>query len=342
MDKDLQYYLEHPDETPSDPALLEQFLVQINAEPAPAEKDVKAEDPPAEVAPSGEGEKTATDPEPKDAGGVEGTGETEAPIATRDGKRTIPYDVLKTERERRQAAETAVRQLSDRIAEVEAQLAQGTVQGDQRAAQITEAAVGDLSPDDIDALREDFPAMGGVIDKLLSKIDTLTNTVQSLSTREDSREAAARKSAAETVQDFIDNEPVLAHLQANDPKLFAKAVELDALLLGDTPDMAARFAEVATFMQMKYGPFDGVKAPAEEAPPPKETRPSVSKEAARRQVEKQVKEVVAKPRSLSDLPSGEPPATSEQAELENLSPAEIGAKLMTMSAEQRAAFLNRL
>lgn len=351
--KDLQFYLDNPNEVPDDPLLLGQLAERISsgsevaAKTPDAEQDA-AEKPPvpsdqtkeAEAKPAGE-EKPAADGKPDGE-----KQEEEAPIATRDGKRTIPYDVLRTERGRRQAAENAVGELSARLDELQAQLAQGTAQGDKQAAQTAEAALDGMSAEELEALREDFPVFGKVIDQLLSRIHDLADQVTDLSARETTREQSVRQNVQQTVQELIDEQPVLAYLQTQEPALFTAAVELDATLAKDPrySDLATRFTKVAELMDQAYGPFP-IAPPVAEKPaePAAPSKPSVqNKEAARKAVIDTLNKAQAKPATLSDIPAGDLPESDELLSLENMSATEVGDRLMKMTPEQREKFLNRL
>ncbi len=338
MDKDLQYYLDHPDETPDDPAVLLQLAEQMTApitgeEPPPTEKkDEKPEDP----APSSE------EPKKGEAKQVEEPKkEEEAAILMPSGKGTIPYAVLKSEREKRQAAEEAVAELSQKMEQMQAQLAKGTDRGDAKAAEIGTEALATMTPEELDALRSDFPVFGKVIDSLMGTIGTLTKEVETLKQSEQVRTTTSQNQAATTVQELIDGEPILLHLQTSSPDLFAKAIEIDKTLMGNPkyPDMASRFEKVAEIMDSTFGPFDGV--PAKVKTPPATHETSVNKDAARKIVLEKIEKNKAVPNSLSDAPSGEPPASDEVASLENLSALELTDRLLKMSADQRTAYLNR-
>ena len=334
MDKDLQYYMDHPDELPTDPNALAQLANGATVDASDKdEPESPAEDVKPAVAPSGDGEKKAAD-EPQ-------VKEEEQDILTPSGKGTIPYAVLKSERERRHAAETAVADLTGKLSEIQEQLAKGTHKGDAKAEQLGEEALSAMSSEELDALREDFPAFGSVIDKLMGTIGSLTQQVESLKRSDQDREIAEQRSAARSVQELIDNEPVLLHLQSKEPALFAKAVEIDRALTGDAryPDMASRFAQVAKIMETTFGPFDGVSKPAAHVAP---DRPSVDKETVRKAVAEKVASTKATPRSLSDIPAGDMPESDEMARLENLSTVELTDRLLKMTSDQRTAFLNRI
>ncbi len=343
--KDLQYYIDHPTEAPDD---IEE-LMRLHAEASAAgvggvdagesEKDVAAEaaSVSSDEKEAAKAEETQTPAEEQKTAATE----TEAPIATRDGKGTIPFNVLKTEREKRQAAEAMVSEMQDRLKAVEAQLAKGTSKGDERAAEIAQEASDAISDEDMVALREDFPAFAKLLDQANRQIAKLTDTVETLTKREQTRDVKAQADVAKTVQELIDDEPILLHLQTTNPELWAHAVELDNVLgkTGKFASMADRFAEVAQQMDRLFGPFDGVAkkaAPAAKTTAEKEPVVDVKKALA----EKLPKP--AKPASLSDLPSGEAPETDERAAVENMSAAELGAMLMKMSPEKQREYLNRL
>lgn len=359
--KDLQYYLDHPDEIPEDPALLAQLAAQMgetSTKPGEGEQDDTATAPTAtsgETKPKeGEADPATQQQAPASKGAEEQqqegvvdpqkTGAEEAPIATKDGKHTLPYSVLKSEREKRQAAEAQVEELSQQVAQIQAQLAKGTQAGDKAAEAQAQQAMEGMTGEELEALREDFPVFGKVIDSLLSTIKGLSEQVSSLTTREETREVEVRKSVAETVQDHIDNVPVLAYLQTNDPDLFNRAVEIDNALRKDSKfgnDMATRFAKVAETMENLYGPFP-VQKPTTATPEPSTKPPAANTEDARKAVQEKISQATAKPKSLSDIPSGELPESDEVQAMESMSPTEIGDKLLKMTAEQRDRFLSRM
>lgn len=244
--------------------------------------------------------------------------------------------MLKSEREKRQAAEATASELSSKLAEMQDQIAKGTQKGDAKAEEIGAEALATMSPEELDALREDFPVFGKVIDSLMGTIGNLNKEVKALKASEQTREVVAQKQTAETVQELIDAEPILLHLQTTDPELFARAVEIDKTLMNNPryPDTASRFAKVAEIMESSFGPFDGIT-------PAKPVVQTTNKEEARKAVLDKVSKTAASPKSLSDIPAGDPPESDEMANLENLSAAELSDRLMKMSSDQRTAFLNR-
>ena len=341
-EKDLQYYIDHPDELPTDQDELMRLYAQATEEGDPStgegEQDVSVK---TEDASSGETKDAVKEDPTQEKAKTAAAEETEAPIATRDGKGTIPFSVLKTEREKRQAAEAMAREMQDRLAAVEEQLAKGTKKGDAAAAELAQEASEAVSDEDMEALREDFPAFAKLLDAANAQISKLTDTVSTLTKREKARDQDAETQVAKTVQELIDDEPVLLHLQTNDPDLWERAVELDNMLkkTGKFTSTADRFAKVAEQMETLFGPFDGVSVKKQTLPASKEK----VTDDARTKVAEKLKDVKpAKPQTLSDLPNGEIPETDERSALENLSAVEIGAKLLTMSPEKQREYLNRL
>ncbi len=81
-------------------------------------------------------------------------------VATKDGKHVIPYTVLKSERERAIRAEQMLQEAQTRLAELQSQAAgnQGTKPGEPVRTEPSSFA-SDLSPEDLENLKEDFPTV---------------------------------------------------------------------------------------------------------------------------------------------------------------------------------------
>lgn len=339
MDKDLQYYLDHPEEVPTDPEVLAQLLNASATEPEPGEKQ---EDPP----------KPAETKKEEEAA-VAGEGEEEAPILTRDGKHTIPYDVLKTERERRLSAEQASGELKAQIEAMQARirdLEAGAARPGEAETQVV------LEQDELEAIKADFPQLGGVIEKqteiiarLNAKLEALGATTESVRKVQESAQERQAREERDTVQSLIDVNPVLAYLQSEKPELFDVACKVDETLRADTArdwsNVSARFEKVAETMSLLYGPFPVKKvsnadqAGKEGVQPSKQTEIEKAREAVREGLAAATSK--APPKTLTDV-QGAAPEESEWKSLESMSPAEIGAKMMSMSNDQRAKYLNQL
>ena len=200
--KDLDYYAANPDEMPTDPDQIAALMAQMDGTPAPeqAENDATAGVKEAE----GEDEKAKEAPQQVD----------EAPIASKDGKHTIPYDVLKSERERRKAAEQAMQELQARIDAM------------QQTGKPQEVADDEASPDELDDMANDFPAVA----KLLAHTRKLEQQLQSVSQRIEQEDLARQEASMSDVRAAVDGNPTLLHWEHNDPDRWAAAIEADTKL----------------------------------------------------------------------------------------------------------------
>ena len=261
-------------------------------------------------------------------------------VLARDGKNVIPYSVLRGERERAARAEQLAKDAEAQIADLKAQLAagnQGATPGESArttgAAPETEA----LSEEELEAIREDFPTMYKALKAQQSTIAALQTKLQPV---EQEREQRVRTEAEEreiAVRDAIDATPKLAHIQANDPKLYAAAQRFDTVLRQD-PDwagkpLAERFAHVVTLLETTHG---AIEVPGAKPNATQKTPEELKKEAEAAAAK--AKPTV--PTSLSDFPAGTPPAQSETDALESLTPLQLGDKFARMTPAQLEAYLN--
>lgn len=256
--------------------------------------------------------------------------ETEAPIATRDGKHTIPYEVLAGTRAKADAAEATAKAEAERAAAAEAKLAELQAQLDAAKAGSTPAlqtAEGTLSPEELAEMEQDFPMMAKAYKAMQSQL-----AQQQQITAQSQQEIRARQQSEEarSVQDLIDANPKLAFLQAQDPAGWEKAVAIDYGLTSVMPDKAARFKAVVAAYEAQHG---AINAPAatQAKPDAKQSIDAVLAKAS-----------AAVPNSLSDIPGGAPVAGGEIGNVENMSASEIAANLMTMTPKARDAYLNSL
>ena len=322
--EDLQKYLDNPNDVPHD-VLLKLAAEDGKTDPGPAEE------PAAVVDPAKQAEAAAAASVPTDAAPAK---EQEAPILSKDGKHTIPYDVLKSERDKRQAAEGQMADYQARIDALQAQLASGQAPTPAAAAPQAQAPISD---EELAVLREDFPAFAKVLEAQMAQVSKLEAALTDLTGKEAAREAETAQTVASTVQELIDANPKLLHLQTKDPEGWKKAIDLDNYLQTQpgNPDMAARFVKVVAAYEAINGVITVPAAPVVPAVQDKEAA-----KAAAKQILDGVKPAV--PASLSDLPGGAPVEATEVQKLENMSAAEIGAMFAKMSTEQRNTYLNGL
>lgn len=255
-------------------------------------------------------------------------------IATKSGKGVIPYAVLATERERRQAAETAAQQLQQRIADLERQASAGVRQDVESI---------DATDDELSQISEDFPQLGKLIKGLQSKLESTEEQLKQVRSVTEQRAAEEAADSRRSVQEAMDENRPLLYWRDKEPELFEQAIEIDQQLQANPRfshlSLTERFAKVVDAMEALYGPTD---LPSEyQIQAPTKSEPKVSeKELAQKAKEAVAKaEKSARPRTLSDMPGGVSMQTDDN--LANLSASELAAMMATKSPDEIAAFVAR-
>jgi hypothetical protein len=317
--KTLDYYLANPEEMPENLAELAASMEQ-KSEPQDVEAGAPSDAEPKEESPKEE-----------EAKPVE-----EAPkLLSKDGKNEIPYQVLVSERERRAQAEKQAEELRKQIAEIEAKVA---AVGKQEPEQQPEPEHDVL--EDVEALANDFPEVGKVMKALQMQVQAANKKLQQVEEQEQQRRIEEASRVRNTVQEAIDSVPALSYWQSEDPEMFAKAIEFDNILKADSRNsslsMKQRFEKVVTAMEAIYGSTNVPGAKTDE-PPQKDMNELTEK------AKEVVKETGSfKPRTLSDIPGGTPPASSESDKLSAMSPAQLAAMMQGMDGDQINSLLAKL
>lgn len=267
-----------------------------------------------------------------------------AGVATKDGKHVIPYSVLKSERERANRAEQLVRETQERIAALEAAAksgSQGAKDGEGARTEAAQPAAGELSSEDLEALKEDFPTVHKALVALQAKASAIEAGLKPVVESQRDAEQTAARTAYEQVQDAIDSVPKLAHIQAHDAAAFTMAKSLDATLRTDPAwadkPLSERFAKVVELLEVTRGPI--------QLPGAKPTAPSAEElaQAAKAKADAQARaNRSAVPTSLSEFPAGAPAANSEREAVEQMSVHQLHAKFAGMTPEQMDAYLQTL
>ena len=301
-------------EKPFDPSL------KVETEPPKAEEQAQAEQQAEEQ------QGAPTDAPPTEE-------KTETPkVLAKDGVHTIPYSVVEGLRNR-------VAELSQRIADVEAAKA-ANVQAPQHE------DIPQLSEEDMELLREEFPD----VVKRMEAMDAKIARLNELETKVVEHERKEKLTAAQQAQDAIDSIPKLAHIQENDARLFAKACEFDKQLQTD-PDMAAlpladRFAKALAAVEALYGEITipdeaaGAEAPGPATQTPPATSTAKSSNGKQNKVQQATK--TALPNTLSDLPTGSPPVHDPLAALASLSTQSQLGHFIGKTPDEIHAELNRI
>lgn len=259
-----------------------------------------------------------------------------APIQTKDGKHTIPYEVLANTRAAKDAAEAKLAQEAEARLKVENQLAEMQAKIDQLNAnptqQVAEVAQSTLSQEELTEMRENFPSMAKMFDTLQAQL----NQVQQENVfHRQAQQQVERTQAAVSVQDFIDANPKLSLLQTRDPEGWARAVELDNVLRKN-PENAKlsateRFNKVVAGYESMYGVINSPVAIAQKQTPVKSVADAMASAK------------VAAPNSLGDLPAGgTEESITELSGLQNQSSLEIHNAFSRMTPKQQADYLNSL
>lgn len=281
----------------------------------------------------------------EDKGAAAPAGEKIDGILTRDGKRVIPYSVLEQQR----AEAVALRKENQELkAKQKTDLEKAGIDT-SAAAEGGELPV--LSEAQLADLRKTFPK------ELVETIETqqkamlhLSGTVKQLAEQDEARRAQDDEVRAQLLQEDIDAVPGLAKLQADalsesaSDDAIAKweaAKALDrALMTSDSwraKSRLERFEHVARSLGLeveKAPPADpGAKGPAgDKQPPNKDTKTAAAG----------AKGKTPAPASISDIPGGAAPPSSELAGIESSSTVELDARMKNMTPSQIGDFLARL
>ena len=267
-----------------------------------------------------------------------------AGVATKDGKHVIPYSVLKSERDRASRAEQIAREAQERVAALEAQLKagnQGANNGEGARTDPQQPTASDLSAEDLEALKEDFPTVYKAVMASMAAAKALETKLQPVEESVRSTEAERERSATEAVQDAIDSVPKLAHIQATNKDAFELAKQFDATLRTQSAwankPLTERFAKVAEMVESAIGPID--------LPGSKKASPSAEDlaKAAKAKAEQDAKASRTNvPTSLSEFPAGQHAAQDEREAAEQLTHQQLAEKFAGMNADQMDAYFRSL
>ena len=302
-------------------------------EPAPKEPEkAQTNDDPANKEPQ-KAEQGLSDNEADAAG-----------VATKDGKHVIPYSVLKSERDRASRAEQIAREAQERVAALEQQLKagnQGANNGEGARTDPQQPTASDLSAEDLEALKEDFPTVYKAVMASMAAAKALETKLQPVEESVRSAEAERERSATETVQDAIDSVPKLAHIQATNKDAFELAKQFDATLRTQSAwankPLSERFAKVTDMVESAIGPID--------LPGSKKASPSAEDlaKAAKAKAEQDAKASRTNvPTSLSEFPAGQHAAQDEREAAEQLTHQQLAEKFAGMNADQMDAYFRSL
>lgn len=326
----------------TDPEKLAKVFEQLESGETPADKEPDPTPEPTD-------DQTKNDPAPDDAQQAKQGQPAVEPepegVATKDGKHVIPYSVLKSERDRAARAEQLANEMAEKVKALEAQQAgnQGAKPGESARTDQQQPTVSDLSPEDLEALKEDFPTVYKAVMASMAAAERLKAQLEPVQEKVRSAEADQERTAQEAVQDAIDSIPKLAHIQASNKEAFELAKSFDATLRtqsawADKP-LSERFAKVTEMVESALGTIEVPgAAKGTSQPSTEDLRKAAQAKAA--QAAKAGRTDV--PTSLSEFPVGQPAAQDEREAAESLTPLQLAAKFSSMSAEQMDAYFQNL
>lgn len=266
-------------------------------------------------------------------------------ILSKDGKHFIPYDVLEAARAEAKRNAEVGQQTAAQLAEAQRQLdvltRQLTTLGAKPAALPEKTQI---SPEQINTIRESFPELATVLDLMVQKIDYLQqgNPVPAAST-------------GNPVMDAVNQIPELKSWMDKDADRFQLATHLDKKLEVDPAwkdkPLAERFAEVTKRVKLAYGdPVEqqaaaATTAPGNPATPANTATAQPTAEALQKLAAEKLAAAAAAakvPGSPSDV--GQANTASSESVLEkaaNASPGELMKMFDGMSEAQIEAILSQ-
>lgn len=377
--KDLKYYLNNPDEMPTDPKLLETLANdQVRFILGENEKDLTVERFTGTTEPVNKDERTgaSSDAEAKTVEEAKAKTEAENAAVAQKAKEeadavakaaadaealkvaeaakaattTKPEGILAKDGKNvipfavlsnaRERADAAERLAQERALEIE-RLTAAKAGGD--TAQTEQATI--LSDEELAALAEDSPTLAKILRAQQEHIQNLNDTVNKLATHATQQIVEAETEAKSEVQTAIDSNPVLAAWQVDaDQTRWDEAARLDKALR-DSPlwkdkSFDERFAKVVELTKATFG--DEAEVTDVKDVKVVEQPSSTAAEIKAAAEAKLAAKKTAMPVSLSSIPGGMPPAVDEKDRVEQMSSVELGNKFLGMSKEQMETYLATL
>lgn len=285
-------------------ALLDQFddVEEVDEVTEPAAKPKEKVESTVTTTAEGEGDSDKTNSDDSTAA------EPERVVLSKDGKHTIPYEVLENQRKRAQALEAENQQLKAIAAErdkLQAAL-------DKNGIQLTAEEVEGKTDDELAELMEDFPAIGKVFAKYSNRINELEGRL--------AEKAQPETNAKNEVMTAFESIPELVSWKEGDQDRLDYAIARDAELMSDpiwqAKPVRERFLEAVRRTQSAFG-----------------DKPST--QPGQQQQRKQAKQGDGLPNSPSELGNSvrESSAKGTPEYYASLSPDELQREMLGMSPD---------
>lgn len=367
-EKDIAYYLKHPDEVdPKDTQLMQKLIAaeseisgtsagaaEAKTEEPDKGKEAKTEEPKpgteAKPAADAKGDKEGAK-KPSDEG-EEGIDKAEG-ILTADGKHVIPITVLQRIREESAAAQAALRDMAENYVALEERF---------KALQAGKAAPAEEKPEQspeevaqlLASIEEDAPWAVPHFKRLIEAQNELREQVEQLVGREQAQDADYVEALKVDADKALNENATLLLWKTQAPKLFHEAANVDLFLrkhpeeaqkyerADGSIDFARRYEDCVEIVRARHRsesiPLpEAIKADEKDKGKGETPDPEKVKAQAREKLEKAGEGIT----TLSDLPGGQPSAESEHESIEKESITALGNRLMAMTPEKLQAWLAR-
>jgi hypothetical protein len=239
------------------------------------------------------------------------------------------------------------REAQDKVASLEAQVKAaanpGTKTGDDAR---TTHAEPELSEEDLQALKEDFPSVYKAVVASMSVAKALEAKLKPMEDSVREQEQVRERTVADQVQEALDATPKLAHIAATNPESFELAKQFDKTLKAsprwkDKP-LTERFEQVVKLVEAELGEIE-LPGTQQAAPPAQQKSAEELKKEAQAVAAAAAKATKTNvPTSLSEFPVGDPPAKDEAEAVENMTSLQLAEKMSRMTPDQLEAYMRNL
>lgn len=348
-DKPIEWYIEHPEDVdPTNTELVNRLMTAAGDETSKPATEAKTE---GEAKPEGEKPKEEAKPA-VEAKPAEPKPKEEEPkgVLAADGKSIIPYSVLAEERRRNQQLDSALKDVSQTVADLTGQI-ERLEKGGDKGQPVTDAAITKVK-ETIEKAREEAPWLADTLEAILgsfeSTVGKLNERIETLVAERATERQDIERDVKRDVNATIDNVPLLAHFKANNENAWAMAIAFDNTLkespAWEGKSMKARFEKVA---EMVVGAMGESVVPAELRTQPKAEQPKPGEKPGGKGLSDAEVQAAAQAKlketggvtTLTDLPGGAAPAQTEEQSLETISVQDLARKFDRMSPEQQAAYI---
>lgn len=181
-------------------------------------------------------------------------------VSSKDGKHSLPYDVLVQARERAKLAEEAAQKEAQEKADLKAQLEETKRAAELHSEQLKEAGMDPRKlpeqmlkdPELMDRIKEEYPELGEIVSVLASKIDQFNGAKPDTTTKQEDT-----KPGEDEFQTAFDSSQHLKSWRKSDPDKWDMAAVIDNQLANDpsfrNKPIAERFAEVEKRVNAAFG-----------------------------------------------------------------------------------------